>query len=621
MHKEWEEFETHEIVSIEQVEGDVVRLVSPKKESLRCPKHDKKLKLYCDTCGELICQHCTVQIHKEHKYCVISDTFETHKEEILSSLEPVKKQLGDITEAVARLDARREEIAGQRENVKVEIHSSFQQLRKTIDESEAQLSRETDQIIDQKLENIDNQKSTIETMQAQRSSCLHFITESIRTGSQGEVMKSKKQLVKQVKDLTERFDPDTLKLREQANVNYRPPSLFTKLAGGEMGDVYEQHISPDHCFAEGEGTMAARVGKKATATLQVCDEQDGPCSIPPSRPECQLVTSLTGKTTECVATEQDRGRYEIAYQPTTRGPHKLQIKVNGRSIRGSPFAVTVKRSIDTLGTPFKTIDGLKGPWGVAVNKKGEVLIAEADGKCVSIFSPSRKKLKTIDGKGSANGPLGGLRGIAVDSGGNILVLDRENKQVRKFSPDGESLQAVGSPGDGPLQFQFPYGVAVNNANGSVYIVDWTAHCVQVLNSDLSFVSKFGSNGSGEGQFNHPYGIALDSARSVYITDTDNNRIQIFEHDGRYLRQFGKKGSGPGELNCPRSICIDSDDVVYVGELGNSRISLFTSDGKFLKSFGSKGSGLGQFDRTFGIAVDKYGVVYVSDYDNKRVQLF
>ena len=620
MHKEWEEFETHEIVSIEQVEGDVVRLVSPKKESLRCPKHDKKLKLYCDTCGELICQHCTVQIHKEHKYCVISDTFETHKEEILSSLEPVKKQLGDITEAVSRLDTRREEIAGQRENVKAEIHSSFQQLRKTINESEAQLSRQTDQIIEQKLENLDTLKGTIEIMQAQRSSCLHFITESIRTGSRGEVMKSKKQLVKQVKDLTERFDPDTLKVHEQANVNYKPSSLFTKLAGGEMGVVYEQHISPDHCFAEGEGMMAAKVGKKATATLQVRDDQNEPCSIP-SQLECQLVTSSTGKTTECAATEQDRGRYEIAYQPTTRGPHEIQIKVNGRSIRGSPFAVTVMRSIDTLGTPFKTIDGLKGPYGVAVNKKGEVIIAEADGQCVSIFSPSGKKIKTIDGKGSANGPLRGLRGLALDSDGNILILDCNKNQVRKFSPDGESLQVVGSRGDGPLQFQFPNGVAVNNANGNVYVVDCAAHCVQVLNSDLSFVSKFGSKGSGEGQFNYPYNIALDSAGSVYVADADNNRIQIFEHDGRYLRQFGKEGSGPGELNEPVSICIDSDDVVYIGELGNSRMSLFTSDGKFLKSFGSRGSRLGQFDRPFGIAVDKYGVVYVGDHSNNRLQLF
>ena len=617
MHKEWEEFETHEIVSIEQVEGDVVRLVSPKKESLRCPKHDKKLKLYCDACGELICQHCTVQIHKEHKYCVISDTFETHKEEILSSLEPVKKQLGDITEAVSRLDTRREEIAGQRENVKTEIHSSFQQLRKTIDESEAQLSRQTDQIIDQKLENIDNQKGKIEIMQAQRSSCLHFITESIRTGSQGEVMKSKKQLVKQVKNLTERFDPDTLKVHEQANVSFFPSPLFMK-SFRDFGVVCS--ISRDDCFAEGEGTAAAKIGEKATATLQVRDDRNEPCSIP-SQLECQLVTSSTGKTTECSVTEQDRGRYEIAYQPTIPGPHELQIKTNGRSIRGSPFAVTVKRSIDKLGTPFKTINGLNSPWGVAVNKKGEVIIAEIGGKCASILSPSGKKLKTIHGKGSANGPLGELRGVAVDSDGNILVLDRDNKQVRKVSPDGETLQVVGGDGDGPLQFQFPNGVAVNNANGNVYVVDYATHCVQVLNSDLSFVSKFGSKGSGEGQFNHPFGIALDSAGSVYVTDRDNRRIQVFTNDGHYLRQFGKEGSGPGELYCPVSICIDSDDLMYVGESVNNRISLFTSDGKFLKSFGSKGSGLGQFNRPFGIAVDKYGVVYVSDYDNKRVQLF
>ena len=406
-------------------------------------------------------------------------------------------------------------------------------------------------------------------------------------------------------------------MAEKPSAAKEAPSLFTKFAGGEMGVVYKQHISPDHCFAEGEGTMTARVGKKATAMLHVCDDRNEPCGIP-SQLECQLVTSSTGKTTECSVTEQDRGHYEIDYQPTTPGPHELQIKVNGRSIRGSPFAVTVKRSIGKLGTPFKTIDGLKGPWGVAVNKKGEVIIAEVGRKCVSILSPSGKKLKTIDGKGSANGPLGELRGIVVDSGSNILVLDCDNKQMRKFSLDGESLQA---DGDGPLQFQFPNGIAVNNASGFVYVVDYATHCVQVLNSDLSFVSKFGSKGSGEGQFDRPSDIALDSAGSVYITDRGNNCIQIFEHDGRYLRQFGKEGSGPGELNYPCSICIDSDDVVYVGECGNNRISLFTSDGEFLKSFGSKGSGLGQFDRPFGIAIDKYGVVYVSDHGNNRIQLF
>ena len=46
MHKEWKEFKGHEVVSMEKVEGDLIRLVSPKNVTPRCTKHNKNLKLY-----------------------------------------------------------------------------------------------------------------------------------------------------------------------------------------------------------------------------------------------------------------------------------------------------------------------------------------------------------------------------------------------------------------------------------------------------------------------------------------------------------------------------------------------------------------------------------------------
>ncbi len=110
MHKEWEEFEGHEVVSIENVEGDLIRLVSPKKTSPRCPKHDENMKLYCEPCMELVCRDCIVHTHKDHKYCVIAETFETHKKNLLDSLEPVEEQLEATDIALVNLDSRCEEI-------------------------------------------------------------------------------------------------------------------------------------------------------------------------------------------------------------------------------------------------------------------------------------------------------------------------------------------------------------------------------------------------------------------------------------------------------------------------------------------------------------------------------
>ena len=71
-----------------------------------------------------------------------------------------------------------------------------------------------------------------------------------------------------------------------------------------------------------------------------------------------------------------------------KGRHQLSIKVDEEHVKGSPFGVAVKLPIVKLGTPILTIDGVKRPWGVAVTKKGEVVVTENHGSCISIFALS-----------------------------------------------------------------------------------------------------------------------------------------------------------------------------------------------------------------------------------------
>ena len=600
MHKEWDELKGHEVVSMEKVEGDWIRLVSPKKVTPRCTKHDEYLKLYCEPCGELICTHCTLHVHKDHKYCVIADTFESHKEEILVSLEPVEKQLEVTNTALLRLDSRCDEIVARRVAMETEIHKSFDEIHKTLEAREAELVVQLEGHTQQQLKKLSAQREEVEILQTQRESCVHFVRKSIRSGSPGDVLKMKAGVMKQVRELVDTFDPHTLEPCEQATTKFIPSAQLVKDCQ-KFGDLYQINLP-----------QISKVGAKSTGKF-----------LFPTKPlvlEAQLVSRLTDQTTKCVVTERGKGEYEISYQPTVGGVHQLHVRVGGEEVRGSPFPVTVKTPVDKLGTVIKTIDGVKGPWGVAVNKSGEVIVAELEAGCVSIFSATGDKLQTLDTRGTAIGGNKVPCGVAVDSEDNILVVDRGNYRLLKISQGGDLIAAVGSKGDGPGQFKLPMGVCVNSVNGKVYVVDYDAHCVHIFNSDLTFSSKFGSKGSGDGQFIRPYDIASDSTGCVYVADCYNNRVQVFTSDGGYLRQFGKKGSGSGELSGPVSICVDSDDLVYVGEHGNNRVSVFTSEGEFLKSFGSRGSNQGQFSGPFGITVGS-GVVYVGDYDNCRFKLF
>ena len=257
-----------------------------------------------------------------------------------------------------------------------------------------------------------------------------------------------------------------------------------------------------------------------------------------------------------------QNQYEIGYRPTVKGQHQFHLKVEDQHIRGSPFSVAV---VEKLGNPILTIDRVEGPYGVAVNHSGEVVVTELYGHRVSVFSQCGKKLLSFGTGGSSHGQFNVPCGVAVDSEGNILVTDTCNHLIEKFTTTGEFLTAVGTKGRGPLQFNDPSGVTFNATNNKVYVVEYSNHRVQVLNSDLTFSSTFGKEGSSKGQFKYPRSIACDNTGNVYVTDSLNHRIQVFTAGGKFLRMFGRYGEGRGELNSPVGITLDTNDIVYVSE--------------------------------------------------------
>ena len=296
--------------------------------------------------------------------------------------------------------------------------------------------------------------------------------------------------------------------------------------------------------------------------------------------------------------EANVGQHEVSYQPSSQGRHQLHIKVKGK---------------------HKIISGVKEPWGVAVNNNEEILVAEGGRHCISIFNPTREKLRSFGSQGSGPGQFREPYGVTVDDDGNILVADSGNHRIQKFTSDNKYITSVGGYGSNHLQFMFPVSVSFSPITKKVVVSDFFNHRVQILNPDLTFNSSIGSEGSGNGEFSHPHDIAFDSAGNMYVVDTGNDRIQVFNLKGEYLWQFGKRGKSDGELDAPTSIYIDN--IMYVTEVTNHRVSLFTLKGEFLTSFGSGGDGPGQFDHPCGITVDKQGTIYVADVSNDRIQLF
>ena len=585
-----------------------------------CFQHaEEELKLYCETCGELVCYHCVIQggKHHDHDHVLLKVAFEKYKNEILSSLEPMEKQVMLIETALAELNTRCGEISDQRAAIEDNVHVTFRRLQEVLTVRETQLIGQLHQMTQAKLKGLAAQSDQIETTLAKLNSCLHFMRESLRTGNESDVLMMKANTVQQVKELTTPFQQDMLKPKTEADMIF---SVLEDMTA--MCQDYGQVISPDlldpsNCQVTGKGVEAAKVMETSTVLLQAINYGGKSYEKPIMSLECELESEITCTRASCSVERRGQSQYEISYQPTIKGRHQLHIKVEGQHVRGSPFSVAVTLPIEKLGTPILTIGDMEEPWGVAVNQRGEVVVSDRKIHCVSVFSPSGVKLRSFGTHGSSHGQFEQPHGVAVDGEGNILVTDY-NHHIQKFTVEGQFLAVVGTMGIGRLQFDSPCDIAISN--NKVYVADYYNHRIQVLHSDLTFSSTFGKWGSGKGQFDCPQGIACDITGNVYVADRDNHRIQVFTAEGKFLRMFGRRGQGKGELNTPISIAVH-DGLLYVGEGGNERVSVFTLEGQFVTSFGSRGTGPGQFRWPCGLAVDSNGVVYVSDSSNKNVQVF
>ena len=614
MHQTWKELSTHTVISLEQLKSDATEMVSPSKKTLYCSKHPgKELDLFCETDKELICRDCIVKTHRDHQYDLVSEAFPKHRDAIASHLEPVRQQLSTVNKAVQCLDAVQDQIMDQRAAIEANIQTKVRQLHEALEVRKTELIGELDKMTQQKLKTLSIQRDELELVQTRLNSCLQFVNDSLKTGSEGEILAMEKPVVQQVKEMCAEYDPSKLQPCEQADMALSASSELLP-ACQQFGQVFSHPVCPEKCYATGKGLEVATVGEQSTVTVHAIDAQGSKCAKPLPLISCELVPSSGERMKSEVKPSKSSG-YQVDYQPTRRGRHQLHIKVYDQHIRGSPFAVVALRKLEA---PTRTITGLNWPWGVAVDKRGQIIIAENGGHCISIYS-SGKKIRSFGQKGSAPGQFQRPCGVAVDRAGNILVVDGDNHCIQKFTADGKFIASVGSYGSKPLQFHLPIGISIRPSE-KVYICDRANHRVQILNPDLTFSSDFGSEGSGDGQFRNPWDIVFDSRGDMYVVDVGNYRIQVFTEAGRFLRKFGKEGRGDGELNCPMGVAIDSDNVVYVAEEDNHRISLFTSEGHFLRSFGTRGEGPGQFNQPRGIAVDKDGLVYICDGGNKRLQI-
>ena len=602
----------HNIVPISEIKKQQALIKLPTKTlTSTCQKHKRIVTLYCFECEKLICQDCTTGDHAGHRYDFVKEVAGAFREEVQSSLVPLRNTHTSVTTAISSIENTKKRIEKQGEDVAMTVTHSFEEHHAALNKHEQFLLKQVQEEVGRKVDALDSQQNDLQLALDRLNSLMWFVEKTVENASNEEFISMMQQVTSQVKEMCEKYRCLELTPAELVNIKtVMPRANILHEHSWKQCAVYSSVVDASRCHISGPGLKSATTKQVSRFTVHTHDTHGQPTPTK-QHVSAKLESLVDGSILHATVMSQTPSTYELSYTPTIRGRHQLTVQVNNTDI--ATFQVLVQHPPTQLGTPVKVIEGVK-PLFIAVDDNGELFVTEEYHNRYRVLDAQGKAVLTVGSKGKPPFEAeGGPTGIATDGRGNVYIASAH--KVQKFNRFGEVIKSTGRKGGNDGEFNLPWGIRYHN--DQVYVCDSYNGRVQVFDSNLDFIQSFGTHGDGPGQLNDPRDIDFDCQGNCYVVDYKKDQILVFNEDGQYLHPFDQGRQGKSELKDPEGICV-CGGYVYVTEWRNNRVSVFRTSGEFIYSFEKKGS---ELHNPFGIAVDQDGFVFVCDTGNSRIQVF
>lgn len=262
---------------------------------------------------------------------------------------------------------------------------------------------------------------------------------------------------------------------------------------------------------------------------------------------------------------------------------------------------------------------LNDPNGVAVDKSGNIYIADTGNHRVAVFSPrgnyrfsfGSKDVKAKSERLKKKELLAPLN-IAVDDDYNIYVASSLAGKLSVFDRNGKFKRRV----------LVPDLIKIAIKGNRLYAT--TPGELLVMNLKGKVLKRIGAKGRKVGQFELPNGLALDKKGNIFVSDSQNMRLQIFDKKGKLI---GGRGTPPKDMNDAErlfglglGLALDDQENVYVVDAFHHSVRVFSHDGADYGEYGRQGDLDGQFNYPSDIVFLGAGAFAVADKWNDRVQV-
>jgi DNA-binding beta-propeller fold protein YncE len=311
---------------------------------------------------------------------------------------------------------------------------------------------------------------------------------------------------------------------------------------------------------------------------------------------------------------------------------------------------------------------LNGPFDIGFDAAGNLYFSDTFNHCIRRVDARTEIITTCAGCGEAGysgdgGPATRARfnepyGIAVEKGGNVYVADRHNHCVRRI--DAASGVVTTFAGNGSTGFGGddgaasragmvePNGLALDPGENRAYIADVADHRVRVVDLASGIIWTFA--GTGEAQHSGDGGPAaaagIHGARAVKVAA--DGTVYILERQGSTLRAVdprtgiidivagtGARGyrgdNGPARdavFDAPKEFALDPGGDILIVDTENHAIRRIDHRTGIVSNLAGGRQGPGGdggpaeaagLDRPHGAAIARNGSIYIGDTNNHRVR--
>lgn len=248
--------------------------------------------------------------------------------------------------------------------------------------------------------------------------------------------------------------------------------------------------------------------------------------------------------------------------------------------------------------------GLESPRALAVDHRGDVLIADTGNHRVLTVSTSGELLREFGGFGWGEGQFDTPSGLAVYTGFYTYVLDEGNRRVQRFDAEGDFVDVVIDEDEAGSPVDLAVGIA-----GEILLVDADSQAVLARSQFDEILAPIGRFGSGGGGLARPRDVAWGPAREIAVADPGRGTVEVFDEFGSELYSL----SSPDTLE-PGDLLFDPSGSLIVADLRHGRVVAFPPGG------GPPSASFGGAEPLVpsALALDRDGKLLVLDGERERI---